>query len=207
MKTLLVGCLLCGMAWAQAQTQIVPTRVLSAKTAVAEVYWPSGNPADAREVKYETERFLKKWNRFGVANDLGNADIAVFVLVEPMTVYPGFWQRVAWGIAASQSGQHCTAQADASGNAYSNCYTTPAPPPLLPTTVLTGSILIFDAADLRKWVDDKMPPDSKPQPIMVAFGEGNGSKPLLTAGKKLRKMIDQAAKAIESRPLPQHASH
>lgn len=173
--------------------QVVPQRVLTAKAAIAEVYWPSGNPADAREVKSEANHFLKKWKRFAVAQDLAQADIAIFVLVEPMTVYPGFWQRVAWGMAASQAGEHCSGQVYG-GSISADCYTTPAPAPLLPNTVLTGSILIYDAADMRKWIDANMPPDSKPQPIMVAFGEGNGNKPLLAAGKTLRKMIDEAAK-------------
>jgi hypothetical protein len=202
-QLVLILAVLVGAAAAQV-AQVVPQRVLAAKAAVAEVYWPSGNPANVREVKYEAEHFLKKWKRFEVAHDIGQADIVVFVLVEPMTVYPGFWQRVAWGVAASQAGTHCSGQVQDGGAISANCYTTPAPAPLMPSTVLTGSILIYDAGDLRTWIDAHMPDNAKPQPIMVAFGEGNGSKPLLTAGKKLRKMIDEAAKRqVTARSVPE----
>ena len=187
MKYFLAVLVLTGLAFGQA-AQIVPQQVLSAKTAAAEVYWPSGNPADVREVKNEAEQFLKKWKRFELAHDIAQADIAVFVLVEPMTVYPAFWQRLAWGVAASQAGTHCQFTA-----AQGSCYTQAAPAPLMPSTVLTGSILIYDGPELNKWFADQSLP--KPMPILVAFGEGKGNKPLLTAGKKLRKMIDAAPPA------------
>jgi hypothetical protein len=189
MKYLLAVLLMAGSIFGQ--TQIVPQQVLTAKTAISKVYWPQGNPADAREVKYEADNFLKKWKRFEVTQDVDKADIAVVVMVEPMTVYPGFWQRVAWGVAASQAGTHCSGQAYGS-TVQTNCYTRPAPAPLMPNTVLTGSILIFDGNDLRKWRADTANLQM-PQPIMVSFAEGNGNKPLLAAGKKLRKMIDAAA--------------
>ena len=75
-----------------------------------------------------------------------------------------------------------------------NCYTTPAPGPLLPSTVFTGSILVFDGEDLRAWRQTKYEAEM-PHPIMVAFAaDHGGSAPLIGAGKTLRKMIDTAAK-------------
>ncbi len=160
---------------------------------MAWVYYPNGQAADVNEVRDEAEHFLKKWNRYEVVRDPQTTDIAVFVMVEPMTVYPGFWQRVSWGMAASQTGTHCNAQAYGD-TAYANCYTTPAPAPLMPGQVLRGTILLYDADDLRKWHATGDPNAPMPAPILVALADGHGRKPLIGAGKKLRKMIDEASK-------------
>ncbi len=169
--------------------QIVPPLALTGKTVMARVYWPSASRADQNAVQYDAEKFIKKWNRYQVVQDIKQADLVVLVVVEPMTVEPTFWGRLAWGMAASQAGSHCSGQV--TGQTYTeNCTNTPMPPPLLPSTILTGSILMYDAAELRA----KQSVDV--DPIMVSFAEKHGSRPLIGAGKKLKKAIDEAAKAI-----------
>jgi len=178
-------------AWGQA-VQTVPPRVVSAKTIIARVYYPNGTVADTNGVQHDAEHFLKKWKRYAIVQELDRADIGVVVVVEPMTVQPNFWQRVAWGIAASQTGTHCNGQV-IGDQVQANCYTSPVPAPLMPSTVFSGSILVYDAADLRAMI--ATPGSPMPQPIMVAFAnEHGGSAPLIGAGKELRKMIDRAAK-------------
>lgn len=144
-------------------------------------------------MQHDAEHFLKKWKRYSVVQELDRADIGVLVVVSPMTVQPNFWQRVAWGVAVSQSGTHCSGQA-IGDQVQASCYTTPAPAPLMPTTVLTGSILVFDGDDLRVW-KNAGGESPMPKPIMAAFAnDERGSAPLIGAGKTLSKMIDQAAK-------------
>jgi hypothetical protein len=193
MKTALAVLLCCStLAIAAEPTQIVPPQVIFAKTIAVRVYYPSGAIPDVNEVKLEAEQFLRKWHRYEVIENAEKADLTVEVAVEPLRVEPTFWQRVAWGMAASQAGAHCSTQFY--GNqAYTNCYTTPAPAPLMPAVVLNGSILLFDGNDLRKW-KDAGPDGPTPEPIMAALADGHGSRPLIGAGKKLRKMIDEATK-------------
>lgn len=193
MKTALAALLLAStIAVAAEPTQIVPPQVIFAKTIAVRVYYPSGAIADVNEVKLEAEQFLRKWHRYEIIDSAEKADLTVEVAVEPLRVEPRFWQRVAWGIAASQAGSHCATQFYGD-QAYTNCYTTPAPAPLMPSVVLNGSILLFDGNDLRKW-KTAGPDVPMPDPIMAALAEGHGSRPLVGAGKKLRKMIDEAAK-------------
>jgi hypothetical protein len=193
MKTLLVF-LLCAstITIAADATQIVPPQVIFAKTIAVRVYYPSGALADVNEVKLEAEQFVRKWHRYEVIESAEKADLTVEVAVEPLRVEPTFWQRVAWGMAASQAGAHCSTQFYGD-QVYTNCYTTPAPAPLMPSVVLNGSILLFDGNDLRNW--KAAGPDAPmPEPIMAALADGHGSRPLIGAGKKLRKMIDEACK-------------
>jgi hypothetical protein len=218
MKAVLVALLVCfsGIAAAQSPHQIVPASVLAAKTIVPVIYYPDGNPADVNEVRWEADRFLTKWHRFDVSYDLPSADIVAYIAVEPITAYPGFWQRIAWGMAASQAGEHCSAQSYGT-TATADCHTTPAPPALTPGVVLRGSILLFDGGEFREWVksvsydhytgtgqtvpfmtalrDTEVP---LPKPIMSALADGHGSRPLIGAGKKLRKMIDEASKSAKT---------
>jgi hypothetical protein len=196
MKTLLAAVLFCAstIAIAAEPTQIVPPQVIFAKTIAVRVYYPSGGGAlaDVNEVKLEAEQFLRKWHRYQVIESAEKADLTVQVAVEPLRVEPTFWHRVAWGMTASQAGAHCSTQFYGD-QAYTNCYTTPAPAPLMPSVVLNGSILLFDGNDLRKWKaagPDTPPPD----PIMAALADGHGNRPLIGAGKRLRKMIDDACK-------------
>jgi hypothetical protein len=188
----LIALLVCfsGMAGAQQPNQIVPASILSAKTIMPVVYYPNGKPADVNEVRWEADRFLTKWHRFAVTYDAATADIVVRVVVEPLTVYPGFWQHLAWGMAASQAGTRCSAQSYGS-TATANCYTTPTPAPLMPGVVLNGSILLFDGNEVRDWMAGRA---GEPTPILTALADGRGSRPLIGAGKKLRKMIDEASK-------------
>ena len=115
-------------------------------------------------------------------------------------------------MAASQAGEHCSAQSYGT-LATADCHTTPAPPALTPGVVLRGSILLFDGGDFREWAKAvsydhylrtgqsvpfmtalKDSGVSLPKPIMSALADGRGSRPLIGAGKKLRKMIDEATK-------------
>lgn len=222
MKRAFVALLVCfsGMAAGQTPSQIVPTSVLTARVIVPVVYYPDGKPADVNEVRWEADRFLVKWRRFEVSYDLPSADIVAYIAVEPITAYPGFWERIAWGMAASQAGEHCSAQSYGT-TATADCHTTPAPPALTPGVVLRGSILLFDGGDFREWAkavsydhylrtgqtvpfmaalrDSEIP---LPKPIMSALADGHGNRPLVGAGKKLRKMIDEAAKTTKATKRP-----
>jgi len=222
MKRGFVALLVCfsGIAGAQTPSQIVPASVLAAKTIVPVVYYPDGKPADVNEVRWEADRFLTKWHRFGVSYDLPSADIVAYIAVEPITVYPGFWQRIAWGMAASQAGEHCSAQSYGT-TATADCHTTPAPPALTPGIVLRGSILLFDGGEFLEWVkavsydhylrtgqtvplmtaltDSQVP---LPKPIMSALADGHGNRPLIGAGKRLRRMIDEATKNTKATKQP-----
>jgi hypothetical protein len=172
----------------QAPSQIVPSTVLNAKTVIARVWWPDATRADQNGIQAEAEHFLNKWKRYRVVRDIAQADLAVLVVIEPMTVQPSFWSKLAWGIAASTAGS-CYGETFSDGQVLANCYQF-VPPPPLPTTILAGSILVYDAAQLRAHQIDGM----DVQPIMISFAEKRGRAPLVGAGKKLRKEIDQASK-------------
>lgn len=169
-----IAVLLLAVGLAQGQRlQKIPDRMFSAKTIALKVYWPDGRVADINGVRHDAEHFLRKWKRYQIVGDVKDADIAALVIVEPMTVYPNFWQRGAYVWA------------------YSTQYYT-APPPG-PSTLLGGSIMIWDAAVLRaSSLSDPNGPD--PAPLMVLPAEERGSTPLLGAAKRLRKAIDQAEK-------------
>ena len=197
--------------------QVVPLQVVTAKAILPFVYYPDGAAPDVNEVRWEADQFLTKWHRYEVTYDLATADIIAFIAVEPITTYPGFWQRVSWGMATSQAGEHCTAQSYGT-TATADCYTVQPPPALTPGIILRGSILIFDGYDFKQWAsevvhqhsvttgrreslmiamrDDSIP---LPHPIMSALANGRGSRPLIGAGKKLRKMIDEATKKAGSK--------
>ena len=198
MKHFLVVLLVCfsGVAAASDTNQIVPPEVLSAKTILPFVYYPDATASDRNEVRWEADRFLTKWHRFDVIYE-ADADIVAYIVVEPMTVYPGFWQRVSWGVAASQAGTHCTAQSYGT-TATADCYTTPVPAALTPGLILRGSILIFDGGEFHDWLR-RGAKDPLPRPIMSALADGHGSRPLIGAGKKLRKMIDDASRTAQLR--------
>lgn len=192
MRHFLVALLFVGTLAAQQPTERVPPQVLSAKSMLTYVYWPDGAVADVNAVRYDADRFVTKWKRYQLSVDVAKADLVAYVIVKPMTVYPGFWQRLGWGLAASQAGTHCAGQSYGN-NVQLNCYDTPVPPPLMPSTLLAGSILIFDGDAIRTWISS--PPDTLlPAPIMAELAKPKGSEPLLGAAKRLRKMIDTAAK-------------
>lgn len=192
MKHFLTVILLAGLAITQQTKQAVPAQVLSAKSMLTYVWWPDGAVADVNAVRYDADKFVTKWKRYQLSDDVNKADLVAYVIVKPMTVYPGFWQRMAWGMAASQAGTHCNGQSYGD-NVQVNCYSTPTPAPLMPSTLLTGSILIFDGNSIRDWLSS--PPQTPlPAPIMAELAKPKGNEPLLGAAKRLRKMIDTAAK-------------
>lgn len=170
---ILVAVLLVGSALGQVDvpslakehSQVVPARVLQAKKAMLAVYWPNGPLAAKKEVQGEAETFLRKWHRFELVGDIKDADIAILVTVEPFTKDASFAQRAysAWA---------------QSGNVV-------ALPPG-PQTVLTGTIQLFDAADIAA----ELANGAAAKPILYAISDYGGNKPLKSAGKKLRKMID-----------------
>lgn len=61
-------------------TQIVPPLAVTGKTIIARVHWPSASRADQNAVQYDAEKFLKKWNRHQIVQDINQADLAKFQL-------------------------------------------------------------------------------------------------------------------------------
>jgi hypothetical protein len=195
----------CGLA-AQQTRQTVPEKMLSGKTIAVRVDWPTAQLGEKMEVQGEAEHFLKKWKRYELVSTIDNADLAALVVVQPVTLPPNIWARMLWGLAASQAGSSCSGQVTAtqsgnqiSGQMYANCYTRPAPPPLTDYTVLSGGILVFDAEDLRKWRAAGAKDEDIPAPLMAQTAGTEGGRPLIGAAKKLRRVIDAAAKSHPSK--------
>jgi len=191
----------------QQASQSVPEKMLSGRTIAIRVDWPTAQLGEKMEVQGEAEHFLKKWKRYEVVPAIEHADLAALVVVQPVSLPPNIWARMLWGLAASQAGSSCSGEMTATqsgnqvtGQMYANCYDRPAPPPLTAYTVLSGGILVFDAADLRKWWASGARDEDIPAPLMAQTAGTDGGKPLIGAAKKLRKVIDAAAREQSSKP-------
>ena len=190
----------------------VPVRVLEAKTIAVVVYWPNVRWEDKAEIQAEGEDFLRKWNRYEVVHTSDQPDLVALVAVEQVSHSGGFWRTLAYALAvgaqayarSAQNYEHCEGQISGQqvGNIQnyqvdSTCYGyTPqspaAVPPPAPRYVLGGTIMLFDGKFLQTGAPI-------PEPLLFANADNRGSKPLIAAGNRLRKMIEDAQKALPDR--------
>ena len=152
------------------QQMSVPVHMLTAKTVIVRAWAPSSGQ-QVFSVQGDAERFLRKWKRYQIVEDVAQADLAVTIVVEPITVEPGFWKQAYFAWASSG---------------------TYGPGALLPpATVLSGSIIVYDGADMREFLHDSK---SALSPIMVVLADSRGREPLTSAGNRLKKAVEAAAK-------------
>jgi hypothetical protein len=182
----------------------VPLEVLSAKTIAVAVYWPDATWQDKVSVQADGENFLRRWKRYKVIRLSEGPDLIALVAVEPVGRTGGFWKSLAYALSvgaqayaqSSQNYEQC--QGQTSGDQVNiTCYgynpvpATPPPPPP-PNYVLSGSILLFDGKFLRAG-------GPVPEPLLFAEADSRGSAPLIGAGKRLRRMIEESEKSQAGR--------
>jgi hypothetical protein len=182
-------------------TPFVPLEVLSAKTIAVAVDWPAANWREKASVQADGENFLRGWKRYRVVRLSEGPDLIALVVVEPVGRTGGFWKRLAYALSlgaqayalSAQNYEQCYGQAvgnqiDLTCTGYSPALTlAAAPPPPPPNYVLGGSILVFDGTFLRT----RAP---VPEPLMVAEADNHGNAPLIGAGKRMRRMIEENEK-------------
>jgi hypothetical protein len=187
-----------------ASDPFVPLEVLNAKTIAVAVYWPGAGWKEKAEVQGDGENFLRHWKRYQVVRITQNPDLIALVNVEPVGRSGGYWRTLAYALAVGAQGfarssenyEHCQGQMN-SDQVNVTCYgyaTSPSapPPPPPPNYVLSGSIMLFDGGFLRTG-------SPVPEPLLFAEADDRGSAPLIGAGKRMRRMIEDNEKLLATR--------
>jgi hypothetical protein len=188
-----------------ASVPFVPPEVLSAKTIAVSVYWPDAGWRDKAEVQGDGEAFLRRWKRYKVVRISESPDLIALVTVEPTSDSGGFWKKLAYALAVGAQayamsaqnyeqchGQTSGGQVDITCHGYASSPASAPPPPPGPSYVLGGTIMVFNGTFLRTGTPI-------PEPLMFAEADNRGSMPLIGAAKRMRQMVEQAAKVLPER--------